>query len=43
MFEEAFKIKFEEGSVSKYVYFRILQSLTVLINIQTDHIMELVN
>ena len=41
--EEAFEIKFQEGSVLKYLYFRILQSPLGFIVDQTDSIMELVN
>ena len=41
--EEAFEIKFQEGSVLKYLYFRILQSPLGFIVDQTDSIMEIVN
>ena len=43
LFKEHFEIKVQEGSVLKYLNFRICQSLLNFSIDQTDHIMELVN
>ena len=43
VFEEDFEIKFQEGSVLKYLNFIIYQSPLGFGVDQTDHIMELVN
>ena len=43
VFGEYFEIKFQEGSVLKYLHFWIFQSPLGLIINQTDNIMELVN
>ena len=42
-FEESFDIKFQEGSVLKYLNFRVFQSPLGFSIDQTDHIIELVN
>ena len=42
-FKERFDIKVQEGSVLKYLNFRIFQSPLGFSVDQTDHIMELVN
>ena len=42
-FEEYFQIKSQEGSIIKYLNFRIFQSPIDLSIDQTDHIKELVN
>ena len=41
--KEKFEMKGQEGSVLKYLNFRVLQSPLGFIIDQTDHIMELVN
>ena len=43
VFEEHFEMKFQYGSVIKYLNLRIFQSPLVFSVDQTDHIMELVN
>ena len=43
VFEEDFEIKFQEGSVLKYLNFIIYQSPLGFVSDNTDHIMELVN
>ena len=43
VFEEAFEIKFQEGSVLRYPNFRIFQSTLGFSVDQNDSIMELVN
>ena len=43
VFEEQFEIKFQEGSVLKYLNLRIFQSPLGFSVDQTDHIVELVN
>ena len=42
-FEENFEIKVQEGSVLKYINFRIFQSPLGFSDGQADHIMKLVN
>ena len=43
VFKENFEMKVQEGSVLKYLYFRIFQSPFGVRIDQTDKIMELVN
>ena len=43
VFKEQFEMKVQEGSVLKYLNFRICQSLLGFIINQTDHILALVN
>ena len=43
VFEEQFEMKFQEGSVLKYLNYRILQHPLDFSVDHTDHIMELVN
>ena len=43
VFEQAFEIKFQEGSVHKYLNFRVCQPFIRFSIYQNDDIMELVN